>query len=520
MNTLLITLQSRNAVIGIKYLHYSLLNAGYNSHILYLPYVNLRNKKTLKSIKEFVSEISPGFIGISLMSIDYYKARDLTKYLKDNFKSIPVIWGGIHPTVMQEQCIEHADYVCIGEGERTIVDFANAVSINNPEKAGIKDIKGLCYLEDGKIKKNPLYPVNIDLDTIPCYEYIPVHSFICHKKKITVLNKKLYTKYSYNTGNSYSVMSSRGCPFACTFCCNNFYSKLYKTKKVRHRSVQNIIFELKKAITDHPDIKYFNFEDDSFLSCSIEYLKEFCEEYKTKIKIPFIVHAIPLYITKDKLKMLKDAGLVWINLGLESGSNRTLKDIYKRQTLKEDFLKAANIVKELDLSGFYDVIVDNPFEKDDDRIETVKVLMQVPRPFMPRIFSLIFYPGTELFENAKKQCPEKIGSYLSNRFHTLKLENINNITRFAPFLNQKYMNKLIYLYKKNPNGNKLKIILLIVKLWVVLILQPIYYLPLTRKSYNGSYIKTIKVLPKLFVQYFFKHTYFLFKITVHNVWPF
>jgi|AntAceMinimDraft_17_1070374.scaffolds.fasta_scaffold05541_2 radical SAM superfamily enzyme YgiQ (UPF0313 family) len=510
MNTLLITLQDEKEVIGVKYLHYTLIKNGYNSFLLYLPFLDFDNKNVLDEIKKTIYDISPGFIGISLMSINYYKACDLTKFLKNNFSNIPVIWGGIHPTVAPEMCLKHVDYVCIGEGEKTIIDFADTVKKKSLNK--IKDIKNLCYLEDGKIKRNPLYPLIENLDEIPYYEFIPVHTFILDKKRIQPLSKKIFKKYSLYSGKTYTIISSRGCPFHCTYCINNFYLHLYKSNKVRRRSVGNIISELEKAVNSYPEIEFVNFEDDSFLSSDMEYLKEFCKEYKEKIKKPFIVHGIPIYINKERIRLLKDAGLSWINLGLESGSDRTLKQVFRRNSYKADFLKAANIIKEFKIAAFYDAIVDNPFEKEEDELETLKTIIDTPAPFILRVVSLTFFHGTEIYERAKKECPERIENTCPKyNFVLVEDKSINRLIKSAPYLSKRYMNKMTRLYKQNPTGIIFKINLAVInKFWVVMILMPFSYFSLIRLSYNGSFFKILKSFSKMMFFYYYSHIYYLF----------
>ena len=179
------------------------------------------------------------------MSTEYDNAHELTKYLKRNFGSIPVIWGGIHPTISPETSLECADYVCIGEGEKTVKDFARAIS----EGENPTSINNICYLEDGEVKKNQLYPLIENLDEIPAYEHVPTKSFIQEKGgQIIPIDKPVFKKYARYRGMTYSVMSSRGCPFSCTYCCNNFLSSLYQTKKVRRRSAENVIAELENPL--------------------------------------------------------------------------------------------------------------------------------------------------------------------------------------------------------------------------------------------------------------------------------
>ena len=112
------------------------------------------------------------------MSEEYLQAKDLTISLKEEFESIPIIWGGIHPTISPEACLNYADYVCIGEGEQTILDIAKAM---NKEET-LEKINNICYFKNNKLIKNQLYPLITDLDAIPIFEHIPANSI--SKKRI------------------------------------------------------------------------------------------------------------------------------------------------------------------------------------------------------------------------------------------------------------------------------------------------------------------------------------------------
>jgi len=112
---LLISLQEDLDVIGLKSLHYQLLKHGFSSHILFMP--KFPGTAISNTIYNFVDKLSPLFIGISLMSVEYERARWLTNNLKLHYPSLPIIWGGIHPTIAPETCMNYADFICIGEGE-------------------------------------------------------------------------------------------------------------------------------------------------------------------------------------------------------------------------------------------------------------------------------------------------------------------------------------------------------------------------------------------------------------------
>jgi len=501
MKVLLMSLQRGLEAIGLKYLHYYLLENGHQSSILYLPNLNLNDFRQRDNIKEFIFSANPGLIGISLMSDGYYLACSLTKYLRGFNSSIPIIWGGVHPTISPDNCLEYADYVCRGEGEKTILDIANAIS----KSEDIKNINNLCYSEGGFINKNPLYPLLDNLDEMPICEHIPRNSFIMRNGNILELDKKVFRRYDRYMGRIYSAITTRGCPFSCTYCCNNSFSLLYDSNKARKRSISNIIEELEKTLKDNQEIEYVNFQDDCFLAYSDEYLRQFCEIYKEKIGKPFITRVIPVYITKDKIKSLKEAGLSWVSLGLQSGSDRICKEIYKRKSFKADFLKAARIIKDFNLAAFYDVIFDNPFESEEDKFETIDTLIKTPRPFYMQCFSLVLYPGTELYEKAKLEYPGCVEDYLEKDYSMPHQNAINDLIRLAPFIDKKFMTEIIRLYKRQSQGRRFKTILFITKLLTVCIFQPVAYFQVVRLSQRGSYLKTFKVLAIYFKEGFRWH---------------
>jgi radical SAM superfamily enzyme YgiQ (UPF0313 family) len=492
MDVLLISIQKDLDTIGIKYLHYYLLKHNYNSSLLFLPNYDPNNDNKLKHIRKFVIENSPKLIGISLISLEYNNARHLTKYLKDNFKLLPIVWGGIHPTIAPEMCLEYADYVCIGEGERTLLNLTHAI-VNNGGN-NLAQVKNLCYKKNDHIKRNELYPLLDNLDEIPSYDHIPINSYIQNHEVILPIDKNIFRKFTRYSGTTYSIMSSRGCPFSCTYCCNNFISRLYNSRKVRRRSIKNIISELAKAISDNPYIEYINFQDDCFLACSNEYLNEFCESYKKEISMPFIARSIPIYINREKIQSLKSAGLAWISLGLQSGSDHVCKEIYKRKSFKADFLKAAKIIKDYNIAAYYDVILDNPFESEEDKIETIKTLAETPKPYYTQFFSLSLYFGTELYERAQKECPERIENSLEKDYWLYKKNVLNDMIRIATFIDGTKIKRIVHLYKKNPESLRFRGKLFILKLMSSLLLEPLTYFQVIKLSQRGSYIRTLRVL--------------------------
>jgi anaerobic magnesium-protoporphyrin IX monomethyl ester cyclase len=488
-NILLISLQEDLDVIGLKSLHYQLLDRGFASHILFLP--TSPNAAMCDAICSLIAKLSPMFIGVSLMSVEYDRAVRLTHVLKSRYPSIPILWGGIHPTIAPETCWDHADYVCIGEGELFIVDFANALANGaSPESLG-----SLSFQRAGQVVRNSLYPLIADLSAIPTSEHIPRDSYVLRKGTVVPLDRRTFRTYARYSGTTYSIMSSRGCPFSCTYCCNNALAKVYGSKKVRFREISSVIDELKTAVAQNPFIEYINFQDDCFLARSDEELEQFCRSHRQDVARPFIARSIPTFITEHKITSLKSAGLAWISLGLQSGSDHVCHEIYMRRSGKQDFLKAARIIKSHDLAAFYDIILDNPFETDEDRIETVLTLMETPKPFYTQFLSLTFYPGTEIRTRAIEEGLVAGDEYQSKDFFRYSKTNINSLVRLSSFLPSGWMKVLLRLYRARPNSLSFKVSLSVARLFAIAFAEPITYLKVIRLSQRKKLGATIRVLP-------------------------
>ena len=127
--------------------------------------------------------------------------------------------------------------------------------------------------------------------------------------------------------------------------------------------------------------------------------------YKEQIGLPFSAFCSPSTISEQKLGYLVEAGLVRVSMGIQSGSDRVL-DSYQRHVSKDQVLNAARIIHKFSdrlQPPRYDIITDNPWETDEDRIATLALLQELPRPFRVLSHSLTFFPGTQLHERARAE---------------------------------------------------------------------------------------------------------------------
>lgn len=176
-------------------------------------------------------------------------------------------------------------------------------------------------------------------------------------------------------------------------------------KLVRKRSPGNVIRELEEAKRKLPLMEHVKFCDDDIFIYTLDEIKDFCERYKKSIGLPMtFVGVTPLTLNRGKMALFTDAGLISIKMGIQTLSERT-KKLYRRNYGTQHVEKAVSIIREfkdkIKLPG-YDIILDNPWETDEDLVESLVSLAKLPTPYNLDLFSLTFYPETELYEKAKK----------------------------------------------------------------------------------------------------------------------
>ncbi len=494
LDILLISLQIDLDTIGLKSLHATLLTSGFSSSILYLPGLLPGDHMLMKTALSFFRRIRPRVVGISLMSHEYSAAAALTGHIRQAAIEIPVVWGGIHPTIAPEMCLEHADFVCVGEGESSLVQFLEEIK----KGCDTNNICGFQTREKGLLTNTPPSPRIKNLDRLPFTGHIPQHSFIGHNNRILPLDKVLFKKYARWKGTVYSFMASRGCAYACAYCCNEMLTRMYGSKVIRHRRVDSIIAELEAAIEGYPDIAYINFQDDCFLACSDAYLTAFCIAYQERIHRPFIVRCIPSFITEQRLRQLKAAGLSWISMGLQSGSDHVLMDIYNRRSLSKDFLKAAKIISKVNVAAYYDVILDNPLETDGERLETVDILTAVPRPYFLQMFSLVLYPGTSLYRRLVSQHGRHNDDYLIRNYHDYRKTDLNRLIRISGYLPLPMIRRLRALYAKNGSTPRFRLLLRLAELISAVWFEPLTYLRVVFRGAQGNMSRFLRLMPAFF----------------------
>ncbi|MCA9427955.1 MAG: B12-binding domain-containing radical SAM protein, partial [Candidatus Omnitrophica bacterium] len=345
-------------------------------------------------LTEQVRDFDPMLIGISLASNFLGLAERLTQEFRENI-GVPIVWGGIEPTINPDYGIQHADFLCVGEGEKSMLELVESLSQGGDGSR----IEGLWKrVGDAVTKANPR-PNEQDLDSFPFPDFEESNSIIVQDDQVYI------GKYPSDSRHAHSIMviSQRGCPYSCTFCCNNVLRDIVGRKHyLRRRSPENFVAEIEERIRSRPNISIVEIEDDVF-TLDKNWIQKFCELYKERINLPFWCYTYPKVCTYEMMSMLKDAGLFSTTMGMQSGSERLLADVYGRKTLKTEMIQGAKTIQSLGLDLVVDVIGYHPMENEEDLKETLDVLINLPTPYtIHPINQMSFYGGFKITELAKE----------------------------------------------------------------------------------------------------------------------
>jgi len=416
MNITLVSLEPELFCYGIRILSSFLRKAGHHVKLIFLipnasentadKFKATYSDKVLDDLYKLVSD--DDLIGISLMSNQFIQAINVTRFLKSRNLAAPIIWGGIQPTVEPEECLEYANMICIGEGEEALLELAGQIE-NDQDYLKTQNI--WFKTQDG-IVQNSVRPLIKDLNRLPLPDYSCENHFITFDDQIKPLTKKVLIQFQgerfHNKKRSivYMTMTSRGCPFNCTYCANSVFLSLYpKQKLLRWRSAESIINELKMIQEEVSSISYVYFVDDNFTARSNEELKLFCNLYSTKINVPFFAQVSPLTINERKMEVLFSSGCAHVTMGVETASER-IAALYNRSKEHKTLPQAIALVEKyrskMSPPPTYQFIIDNPYESLNDTLETLKMAVSFPRPWHNPIYSLMLFPGVPLYDKAMK----------------------------------------------------------------------------------------------------------------------
>ena len=269
-------------------------------------------------------------VGITGMITEYQQILKIIDIAKDGYSDRPVILGGPIATTIPQELLEksNADFIVMGEGEKTTLALIQAIE----NGSDISEIRGIAYKKGGRVIINePAIPID-NLDTIP----FPARHLLDMSNYI----KNHFENFGYEIEGfdnirSTNLISSRGCPYDCTFCFKDMWGY-----KWRGRSAENIIDEMELLIEKY-NVNGFHFNDDTFVFDKKRMFKFTSLIKERGLDVVWSCNGRVNLLQKDMLKAMHDAGCVSIAYGIESGNQLMLDSMKKNITLNQ----TKNVVK-------------------------------------------------------------------------------------------------------------------------------------------------------------------------------
>jgi len=361
-----------------------------------LPPTTYSSSLSEEEADKIAEELSDAdILGLSAMSEFAKPTKKIISAVRKRNPKTFIVWGGVHGIMHPEDAIEHADAVCTNEAEEVFPEFLEKFS--NGEN--YKDVGNFWFRDGSDIIKNEFAPLltSDGLDDLPLPIYGENELIYESGKGFTPITKKHYLAFD---ALSYNTVWSRGCPFFCSFCGNTRFLEIDKTfGKLRHSSVDHVINEILAAVKQFPHISSIAFHDDCLIALPEDILRSFAKQMRSRVGLPLAIHGVtPAHINRDRIAILLDAGLNRVRMGIQSGSDKLLK-FYKRPNRAGLVKEAIDILGEFSdkmMPPTYDMIFDNPIETQEDINDTLRLIYDIPRPFVLNICSLRQIPNTEL----------------------------------------------------------------------------------------------------------------------------
>jgi radical SAM superfamily enzyme YgiQ (UPF0313 family) len=330
------------------------------------------HQKQPDALADFLKYNKYDWIGITATTNLMPAARKLVQAARSQLPSARIVMGGVHPTILPEEILAwpEVDYVLRGEGEFSIGELVSGKDLGS--------IKGLSFKQDGQIIHNAPRDLIPDLDQIP----FPAWRLLPIKNYVPALG-------GYKKLPAVSLITSRGCSGSCTYC-NNFFGQ-----RVRKRSAENVIAELKMLVTDY-GIREIYFYDDSFTefpSKVIDLCKKMVAE---KLGLSWSCFARVNIVNEDLLRAMKEAGCHHISYGIESGSPDLLDCIDKKVSL-EKIEQTIALTKKVGIDLLLGFMLGLPGETRETMEQSVRFGLKLDPDMI--IFDIATpFPGTKLYE--------------------------------------------------------------------------------------------------------------------------
>lgn len=338
----------------------------------------------LEDILKKVAEFNPDVVGITGVTPTISTSLLIGKHIKQEYPSIKIVIGGVHAFFKWNEVIKNdfVDFVTVGEAEYSFLKLVKAIESKQP----VSQIKGIVFRQNNKTVFTGPPDRLTNLDELP----FPSRHLLPNDKYVALASVKL-------GGKPYaSFMTSRGCPFNCSYCA----AATLWNRQITYHSAEYVLKEIEHTINTI-GAKYIHFVDDTFI-IDKERVNKICDgiiEKGWNLKWSAKIRVKPL--DEDLLRKMKAAGCKGLYLGIEFGSQRMLNYVSKGITL-EDVREAVNLVNKVggfNLQGYF--MLGYPTETKEEILKTIEFAKSLD--LYSASFSITMpYPGTPLYHHCKK----------------------------------------------------------------------------------------------------------------------
>ena len=330
---------------------------------------------------EVVERKKPLALGLSVLTGPVInEALKISRAAKSRFKDIKIIWGGLHPTLFPKYVLEEdsVDFIIQAEGENALFRLMDALLKGGEDSS----IRNLGYKDKGKIFINPVEDslIDLNLSPMPAWDLVDMRRYIANR---------------FFASRVLTMNTSRGCPFKCAFCFNQGLSY----QRWRALNAGNVFKQL-RYLKDNYGIDGIQFYEDSF-DTDKNRVREFCDlMISSEVKVSWSHFSNIIYCDEDMLRLEKAANCKYVEYGVESGSDRILQLINKRQNVAQ-IKEAFQICKRAGVKSAALFMIGYPSETKEELKETIDLVEGLPAHIL---IGTIYrpYPGTPLYDYCAK----------------------------------------------------------------------------------------------------------------------
>ena len=376
-----------------------------------------------RTLKDLVTRRGTVCVGISTMTgPQIAHGLDMAQVVRDAAPDLPIIWGGVHPTLLPEQTARHplVDIVCFGEGEVAFPPLVDALA----QKSEWRDLPGVCFKDGpGSVRKNA-DAKEADLDKVPA---LPYQIFELEQYKVSALR----------SGPSLPLVTSRGCRFRCAYC---YIQEVFK-RTWRGLSPDRVIGEFKRLIHEFNAEGVFLLDDFFFQNRNraADILQGLIDHnlkvnlYNANARADFLFRS-----TDDYLELMRDSGIKTLFVGTEAGSDVTLKEMLKDITT-EQVLEVNHRLAKVGIQAVYSFMAGMPGESEEQVMETLSFMLRLkldnPGALLYKVCLFVPFPGTEYFNRAESmgcKFPQTLEGWGSHDYNHVNLSYLS--PKFKKFL--------------------------------------------------------------------------------------